>query len=267
MRDRGRSRHPVKKFGALGLLGAIYQRYGDPVGQIRHRGQNRTTDPLHYAPNMPPIPTFGHLNAWNFSTEHDVDTTNVWVETAVGGGSMAVVDQHGGYAKITNGGSDNNYAFYESKYEIARLQAEKDLWFRSHFIVGDVDEADVFVGLCTRLASGNMFDNRVDSIGFYLSDGSPTLNIETSKDGSATQTPTELSIGDGVEVGITIHVLNTTTVLFYAGVDGVEGDTYVGEHILTIPDDTELAFSFGVRNGTGSANTMSIGRTVLIQDE
>ena len=268
MRERGRTRHPSGARGMDFLIGKIFQRYGDPDGQLRHRGKNQTTDQLHYSPNMPNIPTYGHVNVWDFNDAYDVNTTNVWDETNSGSGTPLVTqDKHGGFAKVTNGASDNNYYFYESKYEIARLQSGKDLWFRSRFFVGDADQADLFIGLCARLASGTLFDNRVDSIGFYLTDGDATLKMETQKNGSATQTATTLDVSDDTEVVVDLHVYNTTQALFFVSVGGYEAGSYTGKHTATIPDDTEMAFSFGCRNGRDSANNMLVGRTILIQDE
>lgn len=244
------------------ITAGLYNRVNDPKGATRHRGSNRTTDQLHFKPNLPTIPKYGFVKVWSFVNLHDVDTTNVWDETNSGSGtSLTPQDARGGYAKVTNAATDNSYYFYESKYEIAKLSSSKGLWFRSHFKVGDADQADLFVGLCARLASGNLFDNRVDSIGFYLEDGSALLKIECGKNGTATQTTTTKTVSDGTALSLGIHVVSTSIVEFFAGED------YIGEIKTNLPDDTELAFSFGVRNGQASANNMSIGRTILLQDE
>jgi hypothetical protein len=260
-RVRGRIRHPKPK-EFLELIGHLYQKYQDPRGTIRHRGRNRFTDPSHYKPDLPGDPIPALRNEWGFQTIHDVDTTNVWDESNSGAGtSLTVQDERGSFAKVTNGSGDNNYYFYESKYEVGRLQANKGLWFRSHFQIGDVDQADIFIGLCAQLASGDLFDNRVDSIGFYLEDGSAQVKIEASKDSTATQTNTGISITDGASVKIEFHVIGTSIIEFFID------ENRAGEIKTNLPDDEEMSFSFGVRNGQASANTMSIGRTTLVQDE
>jgi hypothetical protein len=262
MRGAGRIRHPSSK-ATRRIVGHLLQKYQDPQGIIRHRGRNRTTDQAHFIPSQPSLSLYGPSNIWEFKTDLDTNTTNVWDETNDGAGTgLTVQDELGGFAKVTNNAGDDKYYFYESKYEIARLNATKSLWFRTHIQIGDVDEADMFVGLCARLAAGNLFDNRVDSIGFYLADGSGILQCEASKDGTATQTASTKTITDGATVELGIMVVNDDRVEFW-----IDDDKAAVVDINTnIPDDTELAFSFGIRNGTGSANTMSVGRTILHQD-
>jgi hypothetical protein len=244
------------------MVGHLRQKYQDPRGTIRHRGTNRTTDAAHFMPNMPPEPIPALRNTWDFQNTSDVDTTNVWDESNSGSGtSLTVQDERGSFAKVTNAATNNSYYFYESKYELGLLVANKGLWFRSHFQILDVDQADMFIGLCARLASGTLFDNRVDSIGFYLEDGSAQMKIEASKDSTATQTNTGISISDGAEVSVAFRVVSTGVIEFHID------ESSAGVIQTNLPDDTELAFSFGVRNGQASANTMSIGRTTLVQDE
>jgi len=260
-RPGGKIRHP-KTDRMMELVGHLRQKYQDPRGTIRHRGTSQFTDQFHFQPNMPAEPIQALVNTWAFQDADDVDTTNVWDETNSGAGtSLTVQDERAGFAKVTNAATNNSYYFYESKYELGLLEASKGLWFRSHFQVGDVDQADMFIGLCKQLPSGNLFDNRVDAIGFYLEDGSAQVKIEARKDGTATQANTGISITNGAEVTLGIRAIGVSSIEFLvnesaAGI--IRGD---------IPDDEEMSFSFGVRNGQASANTMSIGRTSLVQDE
>jgi len=260
-RPGGKIRHP-KSEEVMELVGHLRQKYQDPRGTIRHRETNVFSGPAHFQPNMPSEPILGLVNTWMFQDALDVDTTNVWNETNSGAGtSLTVQDERAGFAKVTNGAGNDNYYFYESKFELGLLLANKGLWFRSHFQIGDADEADMFIGLCAQLASGNLFDNRVDSIGFFMEDGSAQIKIEASKDGAATQTNTGIGITDGAEVTVGIRAVGTTSIEFLVN-EGAAGVIRTN-----LPDDTELSFSFGVRNGQASANTMSIGRTALVQDE
>lgn len=244
------------------LVGHLHQKYQDPTGGIRHRGRSGLTDPWHYSPNLPAIPVDGLVNVWDFENDHDTDTTNVWDETASGSGTgLTVQDVRAGFAKVINGGADNNHYFYQAKYETGLISDGKDMWLRTRFIVGNADEADFFIGLCARLASGTLFANRVDSIGFYTEDGSETINIEASKDGTATQTATSQSLADATEITAEIHVSSDGKIYFK-----INGED-VGSITTNLPDDTELAFSFGIQNGAASANTLQVGRTILLQDE
>lgn len=261
MNQGGRIRSSKAK-RLMHLVGHIHQKYQDPRGSMRHRGRSSLTDPLHYAPILPSVPVDGLVNVWDFENAHDVDTTNVWDETADGSGtSLTVQDARGGFAKVTNSAVEDEYYFYQSKYEVAKISSTKDMWFRSRFIVGDADEADFFIGLCARLASGTLFANRVDSIGFYAEDGSTTINIEAGKDGTATQVGTSGVLADDTEITVELHVSQDDKIYFFINAENV------GEITTNLPDDAELAFSFGIQNGTGSANTLQVGRTVLLQDE
>ena len=262
MKARGTVRHPTGK-ALQRLVGHLLQKYQDPTGIIRHRGRSRVTDQMHFAPSQPSLCLYGPSNIWEFKSDLDVDTTNVFDETNDGAGtSLVVQDELGGFAKVTNNAGDDKYYFYESKYEVADLETDKDLWFRTHIQIGDVSEADMFVGLCARLAAGNLFDTRVDSIGFYLVDGSGILQCEASKDSTPTQTATAKTMTDGTTVALGFHVTKDNRVEFWIDDD----KTAVIDIATNMPDDTEMAFSFGIRNGTGSANTMSVGRTILHQD-
>ena len=246
------------------MVANIFRAHLDPKGLMRHRGKTAMYDQWHYAPVQPSVSNYGLINVWDFNSDSDVDIRDVWDETSVGTGiSLAVMDERPGVAKFRNGASDNDYYYYFAKYETAKLQSGKGLWFRTDMRVVDVDQADVFIGLCKRLASGNVFDNRVDAIGFYMADGSTSINCECIKNGFATQKTGKGTSVDDTFVKLDFHVSEATVVEFF--IDNVWVCTI--EQALNIPDDEEMSFVFGCRNGQAAANEMSIKRTVLLQDE
>jgi hypothetical protein len=262
MRPDGKARHPSSA-RISSLVSQIVRKYQDPVGTRRYRGRNRVTDQYHYIEGAAPVkPIYGHTLSWGFVNANDVDTTNVWDESNSGAGtSLTVQDEVGGYAKVTNGGGDNNYYYYFDKYEKLAIATDKDIYLRTRMKVGDVDEADVFIGMCKKLAAGDIFDNRVDAIGFYMADGSAVINCECSKDSTATQTASSVSATDGDEITLMIHVISNHTVEFFIN------ESWAVEIKTNLPDDEEMAFCFGIRNGTGAANTLSVGRTDALMDE
>jgi len=229
---------------------------------MRHRGRTAYTDQHHFMPIQPAISPFALPLIWEFKAAYDVDTTNVWKETSSGSGTgLTVQNERGGFAKVTNGTSNNNFYFYESIKEVGRLQANKGLWFRTFMKIADADAGEWFIGLCARLASGNLFDNRVDAIGFYGSDGSVQIHGECRKDGTATPETGLESLADNAVVELGIRVNGITEVELYVN---------DGRKVLintNLPDDEEMCFSFGVRNGLASANSMSVAKTLLLQDE
>lgn len=235
---------------------------GDRTGMLRHNGLGLRTDQFYRVPILPSVCLYGPHNEWRFQNDLDVDTTNVWAEVNDNAGTgLGVQDERGGVAKFTNDTGDNDFYYYVSKFEIARLNSSKDIWFYTRIRILDVSEADWFVGLVARVSANDaLFDARVDSVGFYGADGSANINTETSKDSSATQTAGEGTLVDDTFMDLAFHIVNTSTVEFFIN------NKYVGTHTDDLPDDTELAFAFGCRNGTTAANAMSIGRTIVKHD-
>lgn len=246
------------------MVANIFRAPLDPKGLMRHRGKTAMYDLWHYAPVQPSLSNYGLPNIWDFNSDLDVDTRSVWDEASSGTGIvLAVMDERPGIAKFRNGASDNDYYFYTAKYETAKLGSGKGLWFRTCMRIVDVDHADVYIGLSKRLASGNIFDNRVDAIGFYMTNGSTSINCECIKNGVATQKTGKGTSVDDTFVTLDFHVSEATVVEFF--IDNVWVCTI--SQPLNIPDDEEMAFVFGCRNGQAAYNEMSIKRTILLQDE
>lgn len=242
----------------------LYSNPAEPFGLIRINNQ-----PLEQAfslmPTQPALGIDAYTKIFNFTNAYDVNTTNVWDEAAVGTGTgLTVQDARGGKAKATNGALDNNYYTYQSKYEVAGLVAGKGLWILGSVEILDVDEADWFWGLCERLASGNLFDNRVDAVGFYGADGSASINCECSKT-TASQSTNKGTLADATEKHLGIYVDGVSRAYFYIS-DSAGNLAYVTNISTYIPTDL-MTVSFGCRNGTGSANSLTVGEIKLIQDK
>ena len=260
-RALGRIRHS-KAVRMRMIIGNLYSYYYDPAGTLRHRGKNKRTDPFHMVPNMPSLCLYGHPQVIDFKSALDVDITDKWAEYANPAGTgLAVQDERGGVAKFTNAALDDSYHFYFSTNEVWKLMADKGLWFRTHIKLADVDQADMFVGLSAKLGSGDIFDNRVDSIGFYLTDGSASLRTECRKDSTATAATGLSAMSDNSLITLSFRVIENYAVIFWIN------DTFAAEIKTNLPDDEEMAFVFGCRNGQASANSMSIGRTIIFADE
>jgi len=239
--------------------------YGDPDGSSRHEGGTRTTDQMHMAPARPSWPIYALPTPFYFQNAYNVNTTSVWKETNSGAGTgLTVQDERGGVAKFTNNAANDSYYFYESLYEIARLSDDKRCIFRGRFKIADVDQADVFFGLCSRLAAGNLFDNRVDAIGFYLAAGSASLAAEARKDSTATAETGIVTVSDDTWVYVHLNVDGIDRVSLFVTI-GIQ--TTVKTISTNLPDDEEMCFAFGCRNGQAEANAMSVGFSFVLQDE
>jgi hypothetical protein len=231
-------------------MAGFYNKSTDPTWLLRHDG-----GPLD---SMPVNPQYFNPVVFRFLTAYDVNTTSVWDEVAAGSGTgLTVQDARGGKAKFINGGTDNNAYTYTSKYEVAKLASGKDFWFWTTIAVADVSEADLFVGLSAKIGSGVLFDNRVDTIGFYLTDGDATLFCECNKNGTPTQVTSGVDLSDGIEKFVGFHAKSTTEVEFWVG--NANNVPHLATIISTnLPDDEELTVAFALRNGTGAANNLII---------
>lgn len=214
---------------------------------------------------MPTLPLFGPFEFLPFFMHRTIDIgTSIWTAVNSGTGTgLAVQDANGGRGKFTNGVSDDNYYSYYSNNEVVKLASTRQIYVFMHALaIGDVDQADWFIGLSKKLASGNIFANRVDAVGFYGTDGSALIRAETCKNGTATQTSTGESLADGTEKWLGIHINGTTAAYFFVG--NTRG--YKVIHSTNLPDDEEMSVWFGCRNGQAVANTMTIGQIdVIIQ--
>ena len=215
---------------------------------------------------MPTFPIFGTFEFLPFFMHRtiDVDTTSVWTAANSGSGTgLALQDAAGGRAKLINAATDNSYYYYFSNGEVVKLATNRQIYVFAHALkIKDVDQADWFIGLCKKLGSGNLFDNRVDAIGFYGTDGSALIRSETNKNGTSSQESTGQSLTDEVETWLGIHINGTAAAYFFTG--NSRGFRVI--KTTNLPDDEELAVAFGCRNGQAVANEMTIGQIdVIIQ--
>lgn len=229
----------------------LYANMSQPWGTPRANAGDAKQSPYHLFPLnflYPITKTFGFFNAY------DVNTTNVWDEVASGSGTALTVQAgRGGYAKFVNGATDNNHYYYQTKYQTATLATAKYTWIVGDFIIKDVDQCDFFFGLCKTIASGEIFANRVDSVGFYMTDGSALIRCETSKASvvTGTQASSGVSAVDLTKVRLAMLISGQEEVNFYVN------DAWKKTYKTNIPTEN-LAVSFGLQNGTGAANELSI---------
>jgi len=259
---RARRRSPAGK-GAL-AMGGFYEIGTDEDGDLRTNIGGREFGVFDLLPSNPALSPRVRIVRTQFQTAYDVHAT-VWDESKQNDGTpLAVQDAIGNKAKFINDTGDNDFYYYEYVYEKAKLQAGKDLWFYTSIEIDDVDEGDMFVGLCADLATGNLFDDRVDCIGFTIADGDADLNAVCTKDSTGDPTSCSFDLTDETECWVGFHSNGTTYVDFFAGAKGSE--THRKRILLNLPDDEILAPAFGLRNGKAAANEMTISDIYCLID-
>jgi hypothetical protein len=240
----------------------LYQYSGDRFGFLRKNEKDTTKAWWHNVMQHPASPLRRPPLRWYFLTEDDVGAITWDIDNSGGGTPLAIYDKHGGWALSVNGSGNDSYYSYFSKGEVALPQGGRNIWVITEIMLGDVDQIDLFFGLCAKLGSGDLFDNRVDSIGFTMdvTDTSSNLRVEARKDGSAeTEYDVEL-ISDETPVELAFVVSGTRRVDFFV-------NNYWKAAIETgLPDDEELALAFGVRNGQAVANELYISTTQVLLD-
>jgi len=257
-----RARNNRKSGYVVGLMDdlGLYQYADDPFGMLRNNEKDTTKAWWHDAITKPADPLRRPAHKYFFDREVDV-TSDRFDETNVGSGTVLTLqDRRGGWAKFTNGSADNNNYFYEAVNEIAAMVDGYHIWFDTEIEITNVDQCDLFVGLCSTLGSGNLFDNRVDCIGFTLADGAADLQYVATQNSTGSPADTGVDLADLTAVKLSFVVTGLTRVDFYVD------DIYVANLIENLPDDEEMAFAFGLRNGEAVANAMSITTTTVLLD-
>lgn len=255
--DWVKGRRKSKALQALMATAGLYE-VGGEKGDLRFNAGSRSRNVFDLLPTNPAISPRVRNVYVPFQTAYDVHAT-VWDESSQNTGTVLTIqDAVGNKAKFINDTGDNDYYYYEYVYEKVQLIAGKDIWFYTSIEIGDVTEADMFVGLCADLGSGNLFDNRVDAIGFTLLDGSAVLNAVCTIDstGSPAAGDPTISMEDGQEMWLGFHSKGTDYIDFFAGIKGSE--TRRWRVLANLPTDEILAPAFGLRNGTNAPNTMTI---------
>ncbi len=177
-------------------------------------------------------------------------------QAGAGNASAVVTQEFGGVVLITNDDADDDNYFAQWKggnlsavAETFKFVSGKQLWFKCRFKISDATQSDVVIGLqiadTTPLAVS-------DGVYFLKADGSTTMNLLVTKNGTSTTTAAATMVADTyVELAF-----------FYNGNDAIEiwlNNNRVANSVTTnLVDDEELAVSFGIQNGEAAAKTMSI---------
>lgn len=199
-------------------------------------------------------PTLTHM----WFDDFDKYTAADWTVTATGAGTSAISNADGGVLVLTNAAADNDARFLQWTRETFRFAAGKKLWFKARIQISDATQSDFVLGLqitdTTPLAVS-------DGVYFRKDDDDANLDFVVIKDSTAT-TATAAS---------TITAATWTTLAFYydgrKSITAYKDDTLIATSVLTnLPDDEELAISFGVQNGEAVAKNMSLDYVLVAKE-
>jgi len=247
--------------GLMDDLG-LYQYGGDPAGMLRNNEKDTTKAWWHAAPQKPAGPLRRPPHYWYFDKTEDVGAGSLTPANVGSGTPLALIDRRGGWATSLNAGALDDYYYYFGLNELASLVDGRFVWFDTEIEILDVDKADLFIGLCAKLGSGNLFDNRVDCVGFQLFNGSAAgrLNHVATKDGTGSPAYCGHTLADETAVKLSMVITGQSRVDFYVN------DGWTSYLTSNLPDDEEMAFAFGLRNNAASPNAISITTTMVLLD-
>ena len=257
--DRRMGRKSPKVVNIMSDVG-LYQYIDEPFGVLRNSEKDTTYAWWHDSITKPADPLRRPAHSYLFGRDIDVSSDRFSQGASGSGTVLTVQNRRSGWAKFINGSGDNEYYYYVAVNEIAAMAPGKHIWFDTEIEITDVQKADMFVGLCSKLSSGNLFDNRVDCIGFTLANGGADLQYVASKNGTGGPADTGVVLSSLTSVKLSFVATNLTRVDFHVN------DRYVANLKTNLPNDEAMAVAFGLRNGEASPNAMSITTTTVLLD-
>ena len=164
----------------------------------------------------------------------------------------------GGLLLITNDDADNDLDFLQLKTEAFKFVAGKKTFFKSRFAVSDATQSDFVMGLqitdTTPLAVS-------DGVYFMKDDGDASLDFHVEKDGSDTTASAIATVSDATMLVAGFYYDGKSAIEYYVD------DVKLGTSVTTnLPDDEELAVSFGIQNGAAAAKTMTVDYIFVSQE-
>jgi hypothetical protein len=186
-----------------------------------------------------------------------------WTITTTEAGSGAATEalastSAGGLLLITNDDADNDLDFFNLKTEAFKFVAGKKTFFKARFAVSDATQSDFVMGLqitdTTILAVS-------DGVYFMKDDGDASLDFHVEKDSSDTTASAIATVSDATMLVAGFYYDGKSAIEYYVD------DVKLGTSVTTnLPDDEELAVSFGIQNGAAAAKTMTVDYIFVSQE-
>ncbi len=224
-------------------------------------------------------PTLENLNigAWPDQTRFMddftgilLDATNDWTVVKDSGASAALqADALNGVVDLTSAATTDNDGSSIQGNEIWGLPstAGQRLYFEARFQMSDVDQMDMFIGVCENFATNpEAIFTASNRIGFQIDDGDATPHLITESSDSETDTTlsgTTYDLSDATDVTVSFVATKGTTtdkVKFYIN------RTLVGTHTTNVPTANMTQAAAEVSGNATGTKSMSIDYIMVAQD-
>lgn len=204
-----------------------------------------------------PDPTRYHTWFDDFDKYTAGDWTLTTVEAGAGSATEAIGNEDGGVLVITNDNADDDSDFFQWTRETFKFESGKDVWFKARFKVSDATQSDFVMGLqitdTTPLAVS-------DGVYFRKDDGDANLDCVVIKDGTATTATAAATLANNTYYEMAFY-FDGKAIYWYLD------NRQIAESVLTnLPDDEELAISFGIQNGEAVAKIMSVDYILVVKE-
>ena len=196
-----------------------------------------------------------------------IDATNDWTVVKDSSASVAILaDQLNGVVLLSSQATTDNDGSSIQGNEIFGLPSDagNKLYFESRVTIADVDQTEVFVGVCENFATApeNIFA-AASRIGFQLDDGSAALHLITESGGTETDTTTSTSLADDTFVTLSFVATkgtSTDVVEFYVN------RALVGTHTTNVPTANMTAAAGEVSGDASGTKTLGLDYVLTSQD-
>ena len=197
-----------------------------------------------------PDPTKLHQYFNDFDAFASADWVITTAEAGAGSATEALTAGDGGLLLITNAAGDNDNDFLQLAAESFKFATGKKMWFKARIAVNEVIQSDVVVGLQITDSSPLAVS---DGVYFISADGAATVDAVVVKDSAATTASAVATLVAGTMIDLGFYYNGKSAVEVW--VDGVKVATMAATNL---PDDEDLAISFGVQNGEAVVKTLTV---------
>lgn len=197
-----------------------------------------------------PDPTSVHVWFDDFDKFTAADWTITTTEAGASSASEAVSSADGGVLTITNDAADNDADFLQWATENWKFVTGKRLWFKARIKISDATESDFVIGLqitdTTPLSVS-------DGVYFMKDDGDANLDCYVTKNGTSSSSAAASTLTSDTWATLGFYYNGKDAVTFF------KDDLAIASLAVTnLPDDEELAVSFGLQNGEAVAKVLSV---------
>ena len=248
-----------------------FKRYRtDPRGVLRHIAGDTQDVLFGYLPERPAYGLKLIKNEiFNFITDQDIisdvmDAVNYkWVRKTDGGGTaLSIQSVRTGEALVTTGPFSGNFQFYQMPHEVAQVGGAKGMWLEWRVKLSEVVICDLFVGVCNTIPGGqNLFDNRLNAVGFRKDSGDNVIDLESTAAGVVTTGVSNSTMADDTYVRLGFKYYPKDGHLFF-----FVNDTFKARIMTGLPSAL-MALSFGIRTGIKAEKSLRLSKIVFSIEE